>query len=223
MRGKWLLFSGVVILLAIAAGAVSLWRREAGDGRAQAKPSGGASPINEINLQGKVRAQHVVPVGAPVEGIFEIVLVEQGQEVAEGQVLARIKNQGLETAQEQATLDAEQSQTRVSNMETAILAARLDAARADAELVRARSESSRLEKIYLRQEMLQREGATPRLVFEKAQKDYTTAQQELTTAQDLARQTADRMNTLQKDVELAKKTLSDKNEALDHAKDRVRS
>lgn len=224
MRGKGLLFSGVVILAAIAAGALSLWRREALLSKPQpVAPATPTPPPSDLTFSGKVRPQHLVTVAAPVDGVFEIVLVEAGQDVSEGQVLARIKNQRLEAAQEQATLDAEQAQTRVSNLESTLLAARLEAARADADLARARAEFSRLERAYQRQQLLHREGATPRLAFEKAEKEYNTAQLEKTSAEDIARLTADRVATLLKDIELAKKTLDDKQEALDDAQENLRS
>ena len=41
----------------------------------------------------------VAPVSAPIEGTLEAVEVEVGAEVSEGQLLARIKNLGLEAAQ----------------------------------------------------------------------------------------------------------------------------
>ena len=53
-------------------------------------------------IQGKIRPQHVIGVAATVPGFIEALLVDPGQDVFEGQVLARIGAQGLESNRESA-------------------------------------------------------------------------------------------------------------------------
>ena len=61
---------------------------------------------NEVTLQGKIRSQHITGVRASVPGVIEVFLVE----VYEGQVLARIGAQGLESAREVAQAAVERAQ-----------------------------------------------------------------------------------------------------------------
>jgi multidrug resistance efflux pump len=221
MRGKWLLISGILILLAVAAGALSwLWRSRSSPAVvAPAPPPRPAVFVgSEVSLLGKIRAQHIVPVAVPVEGTIEYVSVEVGQDVYEGEVLARIRNTGLETAHQVAAAEAERAQSRLNSLESTYIAARLEASRAHAEASRSQSDFARAEKAYLRQQMWYREGATPRLVFEKTQKEFEAAQTQYRTLEELARQTAEREESLHKEMDHARRVLEEKNQQLEEAK-----
>src|SRR5438067_871987 len=89
MRGKWLLAAGSVILVALAAGLTRL-RREESAKAPEVRNSTAADPSRELSLPGKIQAQHVIPVGAPVTGTIDSFLVDVGQDVYEGQLLAHI-------------------------------------------------------------------------------------------------------------------------------------
>jgi HlyD family secretion protein len=218
MRGKWVLLSVSAILLAIAAGALSLLRKPATPQSAQKAVPAPPPPIpDEALLSGKIQAAHILPVHSPTDGILDRWNVQVGEEVLEGQPLGHVRNTMLEAAAEQARSDLESAQSKVTSLEGQILAARLDAARAEADAARARVEVDRLEKIYLRQQMLLREGATPRLVFEKAEREYKTAAEESKTASELAKSTADRVQSYEKDLQLAKSTVQDRQDVLDSA------
>lgn len=225
MRGKWLLISGTVLLLAIAAGALSLLRqrRQAGGVTAaaalkQAQPSF-TGP--DISLPGTIRAQTVVPVPVPVEGTVETLLVEVGQQVYEGQLLGRIQNSSLDSAQQAAAAELEQVQTRLSQLGSDLIALRLEASRARADANRVQADFDRAERTYLRQQMLHREGATPRLVYEKSAADYQAAKTERDSLADLARAAEDRLSTVVKTADSVRKTLAEKEQALDEARTSV--
>lgn len=98
-----------------------------------------------------------------------------------------------------------------------MLAARLDASRGQAEMARVQDDYQRTERTARRQEVLHAQGATPRLTFEKAQKDYATAKLEYDSAVARAKGSEERVGILLKDIELAKKTLDDKNADLEDA------
>ncbi|MBI4910932.1 MAG: biotin/lipoyl-binding protein [Acidobacteria bacterium] len=227
MRGKWLLFSGIVILVAIAAGALSLLRKPTAEpvkkAAVVAPPEETTTAGDEINLMGTIRAAHIVPVPSSVDGVVETWEVELGQEVLQGQLIGRIRNSSLETAKEGAQLDLERAQTRVTNLEGQILAARLEAARTDADAVRTRLEMERLEKAWARQQMLFKEGATPRLTYEKTQKDYTVSKAEAETSKQLATGATDRVSKLERDLQTAKSAVEDKQADLDTAQDAIDS
>jgi multidrug resistance efflux pump len=219
MRGKWILLSAIVILAAIAAGALSHLRRPA-EAPAPASVSAAAVPSQpaEISLSGRIEAQQVVAISAGVGGVIAEFQSDVGQEVYEGQLLARITNQGLETAQESANAAMELAQARVDKAGAAIIAARLEATRARADAVRSRSEFDRAQRTCERQRMLNREGATPRLVYEKAEREYESSQAEYQSLENLARVAENRVTDLIKEQETAKKILDDKSRELEDAK-----
>lgn len=224
MRGKWLLFSGTVILMAIAAGALSvLYKPAVKEPEKKAAAPQGVQPGDEIALNGTIQAAHVVTVRAPVDGTIDSWDVQTGQDVLEGQVLGRVKNTALESAQQQAQMELDRSQTRVTNLEGSILAARLEAARAEADATRTKAEVELLERTYTREQMQFKEGALARLKFEKTEKAYKAAREEAGTAATVATQTAERVAKLEKDLELAKKALEERTAILDEAKEDLES
>jgi membrane fusion protein (multidrug efflux system) len=203
MRGKWLLISVLAVAVGIGAGVLSVRRRATPP---PAPPNGGALLVrrNELTLSGNVQPQHVVTVGSTVEGNIEAFLADVGEEVFEGQVLARIGSAGLETTREQAQADAEHAQDQVTRAEAAVNAARLEASRADAMAQRSRLEMDRAQKVYDRQTTLHNAGATPRMVFEKAQAEFTAAQADFQTMDKASRATRETLQEAMNRVTAAK-------------------
>jgi multidrug resistance efflux pump len=219
MRGKWALFGGIVILLGVMAGALTVWKRQ--QPAAPAPPPAASVPVlpagTEISLPGKVEAREVVGVQAPSDGTIAEYLVMVGEEVFEGQLLARISNPALLGAQERAKELADKAQERVNALESQMLAARLDASRGQAESARVQEDYLRTERAARREEMLQAQGATPRLKYEKAMADFATAKLEYESSTALAKGAEGRVVLLTKDIEAAKKTLDDRNAELEDA------
>src|SRR5450759_2505690 len=149
MRGKWIPVTVGLVLLALAVGTV-VWRgrRHPVPPPAAATAAAIAVAQNEVTLQGKIRPQHITGVGASVSGFIEAFLVEPGQDVYQGQVLARIGAQGLESAREVAQAALDRAQEQVSRTEAAVTAARmaLSRAEADTQRVRVAPESAELER-----------------------------------------------------------------------------
>jgi multidrug efflux pump subunit AcrA (membrane-fusion protein) len=216
MRGKWLLAGGSVILVALAMGALTRLRHDSAKAP-EVQKSPAESPPRELSLPGKIQAQHVVPVGAPVAGTIDSFFVDVGQDVYEGQLLARIASQGLESAREEAVRAAQNAQEKVNSIEGRIIAARLEASRARADANRSRDEFERAEKTYLRQQMLNREGATPRLVYEKAEREFGTARTEFNSLDELARQAESRAGDLIRDLDAARRSLEERNADVESA------
>lgn len=228
MRRRWLLAGGVSIL--IAGGAVAygvVWRHQREETRARQQAvkqaAAAAQSPSEIVLPGKIQAKQTVAVAAPIEGTLDRYLVDVGDEVFEGEVLAHIKNEKLESAEANAQSDAERMHTKMVDLESALIAGRLEASRARADATRAKAEYDRTEKIYLRQKMLVGEGATPRLVFEKAERDYQIAKADYEGQEALAKKAEDRVATLTKDIELSKAVMAAKDQDLEDTKAQVAS
>jgi HlyD family secretion protein len=215
-RGKWIALSGAATVVALAG--VAVWMRAPAKKTQAAPVAAPASAVREANLTGKIRPQQVVSVTAPVEGVIGAFFVEAGQEVFEGQLLARLGSQSLDEAQQGARREMEAAQSHVNTLESEIIAARLEASRAQADASRARSEYERLDKIYQRQKMLFAEGATPKLAFDKAEREFQTAQGELNNYQQVASDAEERVKEILKRLDAERKTLQEKSGELDSAK-----
>lgn len=215
--------SVAVVVVLVAAGAGGMWwyrahSRQAAPLPVQAQTSQFA-PGTDVSYAGRVRAQQVVTVPAPTTGEVQEYLVEVGAEVSEGQLLARLHNPDLDAARERATEEVARIQDKVNSLESGMIQARLEESRSAADAQRARMELGRVEKVYQRQQLLVREGATPRLVYEKAEREYETAKAENDNLESLSQHVADRVASMQKDLDNAKKLLEEKNQELDQAKE----
>ena len=217
MRRKWILGGALVTVAVLAIGAAFLMRRhppaQAVRAQAPAPP-----PVSDVSLSGKIQAVNVLDVPAPIEGSIDEFYKDVGQEVYEGELIARLKNTTLESARDQASAELERAQSRAARLESSLVSARLEASRARADAIRSRGESERLEKLFLRQQLLYREGATPRLVFEKSQKDYQEAHAEYTGLGEVAKQAEERVEALTKELDAARRVLDDRNQDLEQAK-----
>ncbi|HMF74345.1 MAG TPA: efflux RND transporter periplasmic adaptor subunit [Bryobacteraceae bacterium] len=215
----WLVASAAIILAAIGAGALTvLWREHAKPAQKAAVAPVAPAIGSDVSLEGKIQALRVVEVPAPVEGTVDVFHVDIGQEIFEGQLLAQINSNSLTGAEEHATQLADRARDRLNDLEASIIAGRLEASRARAVASRLKSEYDRSEKFYQRQRMLLGAGATPRLVFEKAEKEYLTNQAESASAEALAQQVESRVDSLLKEQDAAKKTLEERTHELEAAK-----
>jgi multidrug resistance efflux pump len=215
MRGKWVLLSVAAVLAGVAGGALSLRYRRPAPALPVRAAGPAVLPANQVTLSGAIRPQHIAGVGAQVNGVIEAFLVDVGQDVYQGQVLARIGSQGLESSREAAASAADHAQERVSRAEAAVAGARLEQSRADAEAQRARFAMDRAEAAFSRQQLLFGQGATPRLVYEKAQSEYDSARTEFTVMDKAARATAERVQSTLQEVASAQKILADENRRLE--------
>jgi multidrug resistance efflux pump len=171
-------------------------------------------PVNQVTLSGAIRPQHFVGVGAQVNGVIDAFLVDVGQDVYQGQVLARIGTQELDSAREAIANAVDHAQERVNRAETAVAGARLEQSRADAEAQRARFAMERAETAFSRQQLLFNQGATPRLVYDKARSEYDGARAEFAVMDRAARATADRVRSALEEVASAQKILAGENQRL---------
>ena len=216
-RTKWALVAITVVLMGAAAGALSRLSRSAARQTTPGPAIGHAAPSGEVSLQGKIAARHLTSVAPQISGQIEAFLADVGQEVSEGQLLARLSNSELDTAREAAAAAGQNAQARVNKIEGDIIAARLEASRADAGLTRARGELERAQRAFERQKLLHAAGATPRLTYEKSQQDFQLSENDYNSAEVLARQAGERVAELTHEFESASKILDDKGRQLEQA------
>jgi multidrug resistance efflux pump len=209
-RRKWLMAGIATALLVVLSAAVAIYRA-----RSKAPPKAIVSapapatatatppPSAEIALPGKVSAIKFVNVPVPVDGTVEEFIVDVGEDVTRGEVLARIKSPKLASDQTGAQFGVERARAEVANLESAMLAARLEASRADGDAARSKLELDRAEKEYNRQKLMMSEGVTPRLVFEKAEQDYKNLKSTAQNQTEAAKNAAEHLVSLTKDLENA--------------------
>jgi multidrug efflux pump subunit AcrA (membrane-fusion protein) len=177
MRRKWLAAVVIVLFLCLAAGAV-VWRLRHRPLQSPIRAAGAASlPVDTgiVTISGTVRAQHVVTFGPATKGSIEAFMADVGDEVEEGEAVARVGALGLDADRENAESDVRKAQDRVTQAESAVKDARLDESRAAAELEKARAVLSRDEDYYAKEKVRIDAGAIPRLEFEKAQAEHQSA------------------------------------------------
>jgi multidrug resistance efflux pump len=223
MQGKWLLAAGAALIFGL--GGWALWRMQAFPQKTAPPPKEApvVAPVvgEEISLSGRVQPQRVVAVPAPGEGVLENLSVKEGEEVSEGQLLARVKNDNLDTEQENQSQEMERLQAKVTGLEASIIAARLEAQRTKGEADLARSTMETARKAYERQMSLRKEGATPRLVFEKAEQAFQNAEVEAGARGSVERQAEDNYQRLVKNLDEARKQLAAQAEEADRTKSDV--
>jgi multidrug resistance efflux pump len=222
MRDKWLL-AGVLVLAAAAAAALFLSRSKSKPTSTQpalasqvSAPAPTPEPL-EITVSGQVQAAKTVNVTATVDGTIQELMAEPGDVVIEGKLLARIKNPKLATAEEAAQSETERVRTRINELESALISARLDVSRAEADQTRVKLELDRAEKEYKKQESMFRQGITPRVVYERAQQEYTAYKGDSERLAEVAKNAANRVSSLTDELQAAHQDLDQKKAAVDEA------
>ena len=175
----------------------------------------------DASLMGGVQPRTSVLVAAPIDGTLESFFVDVNQEVYQGQLLGRIRSNNLEAAQQQAQLALDTAQARVTTLSGDQLVVRLEASRAAVDQSRARADVDRLEKIYQRQKGLWEAGATARLTFEKAEKDYNDARAAIERADTVAKQAADRAAAIETEIDAANRAVTEATAAMERAKEEL--
>ena len=207
MGGKWLAIPVTAAALGVAIGALTVHRRPAA-AAGQNLPAAASVAHPEIILNGKIRPQHIVRVTPAASGPVVALPVVAGQEVYQGEVLARVGEAGTESVRDAALQAVEHAEDDVSKAEAQVIAARLETARAANSAQAAQIAVERAQRVYDRQKALHDAGATPRLVYEKAESDYQSAQQESTAAEGAVRTAANAVEAADAGLENARNVLA---------------
>ena len=213
------IFIILAAILLVAGGGFGIVRwRKAHAPRAVAPVIASAPPATALILQGLVQPRNIVSVGASVEGILDAYFVEINQEVYQGQLLGRIRNPKLDEGQQKAQSALDAAESRVTALAGEQLQAKLETSRATADQTRAHNEVERLQKNYDRQQGLWNAGATARLVWEKAQKEYSDAKADADKQDAAAEQAARHEASLAHDLESANQAVASAKTAIERTK-----
>jgi multidrug resistance efflux pump len=177
-----------------------------------------APATSEITVSGQVQAANVVNVQAPVDGTIEELMADVGDVVIDGKLLARIKNPKLASTEAVAQSEAERARSRITELESALIAARLEVSRSEADQARVKTELERSEKEFQKQQLMFRQGITARLVYEKSQQDYNTFKAESEKLAEAAKNAVNRVSSLTDELQTARKDLDQQKAAVDEAR-----
>ncbi len=215
MNRRWIIVAGIA-LAAVACIAIAIRARKPKPVHLTPAPP----PViaTEANLTGRVVPETVVSVGAPMEGVIEAYFLDVNQPVYKDLLLGRIHNAEAESTAQQAQSALDTAETRVTTLTGQQLAAKLELSRAEADQSRTHNDLSRLEKNYQRQKGLWDVGATPRLVFEKAEKDYNDAKDAAEKEDAAAKAAQARMTEIGASLDAANAAVAQANAALDRTK-----
>jgi HlyD family secretion protein len=206
MGWKWILVGIAALLIGVGVGAITLLRQQREEAAAQqAAAAAEPAPLKQISLPGVLGAREIVSIPAPIEGVLEMVMVSVGDEVYENMVLAHVDNTALDLELQLAEAEWTAAVDEANKAESELIEARLEASRADADLSSARSDLEQSQRALERQQMLYREGATPRQAYQEAVEAHQKSQKQFETVRAVARQANAGAETAQAKSEAARK------------------
>jgi multidrug efflux pump subunit AcrA (membrane-fusion protein) len=225
VRGRWLLFGGAVIIVAIGAGAFTLLRHRgaASSVTTAGAPASAQTDGSTLLLPGRIEAMEVVAVPVPFDGRIQSLPVNVGQDVVEGDLLAEIRSSDLLSQREISTAELNRLNNRVSTLESNLIAARLEAARAREAAGAARNAVEDARKALQRQQMLYTKGAAARQTLERTQAAVDSATETYEALQKLANMAETRVGELNRDLEAQQQAATEKSRELEDATDQVAS
>lgn len=180
-------------------------------------------PATEANFSGLVEPRTTVTAGAPAAGVLDAYFVDVGQEVYQGQLLGRLRNEDIGKVQQNAQAELDAAQQHLAGLNSEMLAAKLELSRATADQLRANADIDRLQKEYTRQKGFWEQGITPRLTYEKAEKDYLSAKTQADQEDAAVGRAKDRLAQLTGELDTANQAIKQANEELEKSKTEMAS
>ncbi len=156
-------------------------------------------------------------------GTIDVFQADVGDEVVQGQVLAEVGSAGLESERTEAAAAVDKAQGRVEDRQRAVAVAQSESSRATADAARAHAELDRVTKLLDRQKTLLAAGATPRLTYEKTEREWESVQEQWDAQDKVARAAAERLQDTLKEVDNARRILADKNQQLEAVRNALES
>ena len=176
-----------------------------------------SAPVATTQIAAVIRAQHTIAVPSPSGGNIDAFYADVNQEVLEGQLLARVGASSVESAMEIAARDVAVTKIRITELDGRLISEHLEASRSRTDADRARLELDRLDKTYKRQAYLNAQGATARLSYERAAKEFEAQQSMAKAMDDLAKQAEASVGALTGEIDAAKRLLADKEKQTEEA------
>jgi multidrug resistance efflux pump len=217
VRGKWFLLGGVAALVALGAGTIFLLKRLSPNPPARTAAPAASPQFNGpvVSLPGRVEAAETVSVAVPFDGVIESLPVGVGQNVSEGDLLAEIRSSVVQSQKDASAAALSRLNTRAATLESTLIAARLEAARAEQAAGAARAALDEAQKNLSRQQLLYSKGAGARQALDKAQAAFDTATEAYQGQQKVSEIAAKRVADLSKDLDALQQEVADGSKALE--------
>jgi multidrug efflux pump subunit AcrA (membrane-fusion protein) len=196
-----------VIVVALAGAGVWWWWPKPAPVKPKPVVVAPAPVATEWSGGGRIEPLTVIPVVAEIDGTVESLLVDAGQEVYEGQLVAQIRNEALDRDRGEIEAELTKLNERRSALETLVAQTRLEAFRVDAEARQTQQSYERIERLWQRQELLFREGATARRTYEQTRIEFEAVTKERDARQAVAKVAAERLAMASSDLETVKRQL----------------
>lgn len=225
MRGKWLLLTGLFVILCLG-GAASYWVWQKRSAPALEPPAQSPAPARTgsyVGFPGKVEALHTIAIPVPLDGRIESLRADVGQQVYEGQVLAQIRSSALEAEREMAQMELNRLRTRLGTLESRVIELNLKAAQAKEEAARARVEMDAAQKELLRRQYQFKEGAIRRLDLEQAQQLFESASSRFEAFDKLAKIAETRAADARRELDLLQAEVNAKTRAYEETVEQLNS
>ncbi|MBV6415734.1 MAG: Multidrug resistance protein MdtA [Steroidobacteraceae bacterium] len=182
-RRPWLIGGGVLVVLLIA-GAVWLWQRgqapvDVSLATAAAPALGNPGAATVLQATGYVTARREATVSAQITGKLTEVLIEEGEHVEKGQVLARLENSSQRAQLAQASAQLGEARARIGQIASELEQARRDYARQQDLVARKLVSPQAVEAARTQVESLAAQLAAQREVVQFAEAQRASAQVQL--------------------------------------------
>jgi RND family efflux transporter MFP subunit len=128
-RGRWMLAAAFVMVALLAAGAGFLLLRGHGfevEAATAAPPAAAAGPAAILQATGYVTARRQATVSAQITGALKEVLIEEGERVRAGQVLARLDDTAQQAALAQSAAQVQAAEALLTQYQAQLEQARRD-------------------------------------------------------------------------------------------------
>lgn len=130
-RGRWI--GGVLVVLALVLGGVA-WlllseRAVAVQTATAVTPGAGSEAAAILQATGYITARRQATVSAQITGTLTAVLIEEGDHVEKGQILARLDDSGYKAQLEAAKAQADAAHAQIAQIQVQVRQATLDAER----------------------------------------------------------------------------------------------
>ncbi|HET6431590.1 efflux RND transporter periplasmic adaptor subunit [Dyella sp.] len=137
---RWPWIAGALLVLLVLLGIGGWWwmghRPLAVETAAAVTPSSHSEAGAVLDATGYITARRQATVSAQITGTLTEVLIEEGDHVDKGQVLARLEDSGYRANLEAARASAQAAQAQVAQLQVQLVQARADARRQDALVAR---------------------------------------------------------------------------------------
>ena len=178
VRWPWIAGAAVLVLLALGVGGWWLFAQRAVAVRTATAtaPSSGGGAGAVLQATGYVTARRQATVSAQITGTLTAVLIEEGDHVSKGQVLARLEDSAYRASLNAAQASARAAQAQVGQLQAQLAQARHDAARQEALVGRGLVARQAAEQAHTQVEALAAQVAAQRRQAEAAQAQAKVAQ-----------------------------------------------